>query len=144
MRPEGISHTSQVLLESREEGFEKSYLPLHGGCGFKNCQNHPYVINKWPLMTCLPHTVIVPTIIKFPYSTLWFYLCEISYFARCSVHRYGTGAESLSRNQRFRVRSSAEACQSCIVTNFIATDRYSWSRKQSTVEGLDMLTTRHF
>ena len=31
-------------------GFEKSYVPLHGGRGgVKNFQNHPYVINEWPL-----------------------------------------------------------------------------------------------
>ena len=29
--------------------FEKSYIPLHWGRGVKNCQNHPYVINEWPL-----------------------------------------------------------------------------------------------
>ena len=28
------------------EGFEKSYVPLHGGRGVKNCHNHPYVINE--------------------------------------------------------------------------------------------------
>ena len=33
------------------EGFEKSYIPLHGGReGVKNCQNHPYVNNEWPLI----------------------------------------------------------------------------------------------
>ena len=31
------------------EGFENSYVPLQGGRGVKNCQNHPYVINEWPL-----------------------------------------------------------------------------------------------
>ena len=31
-------------------GFEKSYVPLHGGMGVKNCHNHPYVINEWPLI----------------------------------------------------------------------------------------------
>ena len=31
------------------EGFEKSYVPLHGVGGIKNCQNHAYVINEWPL-----------------------------------------------------------------------------------------------
>ena len=31
--------------------FEKSYVPLHGGRGVKNCQNHPYVINEWSLMS---------------------------------------------------------------------------------------------
>jgi len=30
-------------------GYEKSYVPLHGGRGVKICQNHPYVINEWPL-----------------------------------------------------------------------------------------------
>ena len=30
-------------------GFKKSYVPLHGGRGVKNWQNHPYVINELPL-----------------------------------------------------------------------------------------------
>ena len=30
------------------EGFEKSYVPLHGGRGVKNCQNHPYVVSEGP------------------------------------------------------------------------------------------------
>ena len=30
-------------------GLKKSYVPLHGGRRVKNCQNHPYVINEWPL-----------------------------------------------------------------------------------------------
>ena len=29
--------------------FEKSYICLHRGRGVKNCQNHVYVINEWPL-----------------------------------------------------------------------------------------------
>ena len=33
--------------------FEKSYVPLHGGGGVKNCQNHSYVINEWPLTIML-------------------------------------------------------------------------------------------
>jgi hypothetical protein len=32
------------------EGFGKSYVPLHGDRGVKNVQNHPYVINEWPLI----------------------------------------------------------------------------------------------
>ena len=32
------------------EGFEKSYVPLHGGIGVRNFQNYPYVINEWPLI----------------------------------------------------------------------------------------------
>ena len=35
------------LHKNRGEGFNKSYVPLHG---VKNCQNHPYVINEWPLI----------------------------------------------------------------------------------------------
>ena len=31
------------------EGFSKSYVPLRGGREVKNCQNHPDVINEWPL-----------------------------------------------------------------------------------------------
>ena len=41
-----------ILHKNRGEGFEKSYIPLHGGReGVKNCKNHPYVINEWPLKT---------------------------------------------------------------------------------------------
>jgi hypothetical protein len=29
------------------EGFEKSYVCLHGGRGVKNCQNHAYIIAYW-------------------------------------------------------------------------------------------------
>ena len=31
--------------------FEKSCVPLIGGRGVKNCQNHAKLINEWPL-TC--------------------------------------------------------------------------------------------
>ena len=38
-----------ILRKNRGEGFEKSYVPLHGGrVEVKNCQNLPYVINEWP------------------------------------------------------------------------------------------------
>ena len=40
-----------ILPKNRGKGFEKSYVPLHGGRGVKNCQNHPYVITEWPLIT---------------------------------------------------------------------------------------------
>ena len=50
-----------ILRKNRGKGFEKSYVPLHGdGGGVKNCQNHPYIINEWPLTTAqkrLPETV---------------------------------------------------------------------------------------
>ena len=36
-----------ILRKNRGEGFEKSYVPLHGDRGVKNWQNHPYVINEW-------------------------------------------------------------------------------------------------
>jgi hypothetical protein len=39
-----------ILRKNRGEGFEKSYVRLHGGRGVKNCQNHIYVINEWPLI----------------------------------------------------------------------------------------------
>lgn len=37
-----------------KEGFKKSFVPLDGGRGVrvKNCDNHPYVINEWPLTLC--------------------------------------------------------------------------------------------
>ena len=38
-----------ILHKNRRERFEKSYIPLHGDRGVKNFQNHPYVMNEWPL-----------------------------------------------------------------------------------------------
>ena len=40
-----------ILCKSREDGFEKNYVPLHGGS--KIAKNHPYVVNEWPLTTYL-------------------------------------------------------------------------------------------
>ena len=37
-----------ILRKNRGEEFEKSYEPLHGVEGVKNCQNHPYVIMNGP------------------------------------------------------------------------------------------------
>ena len=48
-----------ILRKNREEGFEKSYVPLHGGRGVKNCQNHPYVINEWPLSIFNTRTMLL-------------------------------------------------------------------------------------
>ena len=44
-----------ILHKNRGEGFEKSYVPLHGaeGGGVKNCQNHPYIINERPIQGSL-------------------------------------------------------------------------------------------
>ena len=44
-----IEKRSGILHKNRGKGFEKSYVPLHGVGGVKNWQNHPYVINEWPL-----------------------------------------------------------------------------------------------
>ena len=44
-----VEKRNGILLKNRLEGFKKSYVPLHVGRGVKNCQNHPYVINEWPL-----------------------------------------------------------------------------------------------
>ena len=44
-----VEKRNGILRKNRGRGFEKSYVPLHGGRGVKNCQNHPYVINEWPL-----------------------------------------------------------------------------------------------
>ena len=48
-----------TLRENRGEEFEKFYVPLNGGRGVKNCQNHPYVINEWPLK-CIPQETRYP------------------------------------------------------------------------------------
>ena len=61
-----VEKRNGILRKNLGEGCEKSYIPSHGR-GVKNCQNHPYVINEWPL--------------KF---TLWHCMCnhgEISRFA---------------------------------------------------------------
>ena len=45
-----VEKLNEILRKNRGEGFEKSYVSLHGGRGgVKNCKNHPYVINEWPL-----------------------------------------------------------------------------------------------
>ena len=45
-----VGKRNGILRNNRGEGYEKFYVPLHGGRGrVKNCQNHPYVINKWAL-----------------------------------------------------------------------------------------------
>ena len=45
-----VEKRNGILRKNRGEGFEKSYVPLHGeGGGVKHCQNQPYVISKWPL-----------------------------------------------------------------------------------------------
>ena len=44
-----VEKQNGILRKNMEEGFEKSYVPLHGDRGSQNCQNHPYVINEWPL-----------------------------------------------------------------------------------------------
>ena len=46
-----VEKRNGILRKNVEEGFEKSYAPLHGGRGVKICQNHPYVINEWLLTT---------------------------------------------------------------------------------------------
>ena len=46
-----VEKLNEILRKNRAEGFEKSYVPLHGGREVKNCQNHPHVINEWPLTT---------------------------------------------------------------------------------------------
>ena len=38
-----VEKRNGILRKNRGEGFEKSYVP------FNNFQNHPYVINEWPL-----------------------------------------------------------------------------------------------
>ena len=44
-----VNKRNVILRKNRGEGFEKSYVPLHGGMGGQNLQNHPYVINEWSL-----------------------------------------------------------------------------------------------
>ena len=41
-----VEKQNEILRKSRGEGFEKSYMVVRG---VKNCQNHPYIINEWPL-----------------------------------------------------------------------------------------------
>ena len=42
-----LKNEMESYIRIEGNGFEKSYVPLHGGReGVKNCQNHPYVINE--------------------------------------------------------------------------------------------------
>ena len=65
-------------------GFEKSYLLLNGGGGgLKICQNHPCVINKWPLL-------------RYSLIFLWFVNqkrknCVQCYVLRTSLKLYSPG-----------------------------------------------------
>jgi hypothetical protein len=43
-----VEKRNGILRKNIGEGFENSYVPLHGG-GVKNCQNYRYVINEWLL-----------------------------------------------------------------------------------------------
>ena len=42
-----VEKRNGILRKNRGQGFEKSYVPLHGGGGGQNCQHHPYIINEW-------------------------------------------------------------------------------------------------
>ena len=44
-----VEKRNGILRENKGERFEKSYVPQHGEGGVKNCQNHPDVINEWPV-----------------------------------------------------------------------------------------------
>ena len=44
-----VEKQNGILRKKRREEFENSYVSLHADRGVKNCQNHPYVINEWPL-----------------------------------------------------------------------------------------------
>ena len=51
-----VEKQNGILLKNRGKGFEKSYVRLHGGRGgVKNCQNHPYVSDEWPLSSLYNH-----------------------------------------------------------------------------------------
>ena len=53
-----VEKQNVILHKNRGEGFEKSYVPSHGGRGVKNCQNHPYVIHEWPLTNSFYHNIL--------------------------------------------------------------------------------------
>ena len=44
-----VEKQNDILRKNRGEEFQKSYVPSHGGRRVKNCQNHTYLINEWPL-----------------------------------------------------------------------------------------------
>ena len=60
-----VEKRNGILRKNRGEEFEKSYIPLHGGRGVKNFQNHPYVINEWPLRYCL-YFCVLTRMLDFP------------------------------------------------------------------------------
>ena len=44
-----LKNEKESYVRIRGRGLKKSYVPLHGGRGAKNCQNDPYIINEWHL-----------------------------------------------------------------------------------------------
>ena len=65
-----LKNEMESYVRKAGEGFEKSYIPLHGGGeGVENCLNLPCVINEW-------HLIYNPD----------FWLGQIYYFINFSVH----------------------------------------------------------
>ena len=48
------------ILRNRGKDFEKSYVPLHGGRGVRNCQNHPYVRQMTGDLCTAPSIISLP------------------------------------------------------------------------------------
>ena len=88
-----VEKRNGMLCKNRGEGFEKSYVPLHGSRGgVKNSQNLPYVMNEWPLLE-IANTCIIET----------FFLCYGSErkkkdIVKCAV-KIETGLQKVRKQQ---------------------------------------------
>ena len=45
-----LKNEMESYVRIGERSLKNFKYPYMGAEGVKNCQNHPYVINKWPLM----------------------------------------------------------------------------------------------
>ena len=68
-----------MFHKNRGEGFEKSYVSLHGDRGGQNCQNQAYVINEWPQNSVFEATKQITNIVQSPTSLLIKALAYASY-----------------------------------------------------------------
>ena len=98
------------------EGFEKSYVPLYGGRGIKNCQTHPYVINDWPLNALLDKENCTWKLIsrtKISYELLLQRVCKRKWISlECTVQKYMYDTEYCILLLRF-CQVSRFICGSC-------------------------------
>ena len=103
-----IEKRNGILRKNKREGFEKSYVPLNGGRGVKNCQNYPYVINECSL-SCLIHV-----------DVLW---CREPWFTQCEqsvdLQRYISVCTETACTCLQNSNSTEESCRCEALLNFV-------------------------